>query len=137
MDREKRGPDNAVAVRVCALALERSGSHFRLEEGVAGAAHLASAASILDDRFLAAFPSAAEMLLQEYRDCRRSQCAQLLAGACARQGWVHLLSALEVPPLLSARIPCDQYRALLARAEAEGDARLAAHEEDDRAPRLC
>ncbi|MBI1934493.1 tetratricopeptide repeat protein [Candidatus Peregrinibacteria bacterium] len=167
MDRKTCGPDDAVAVRVCARALERSGSPARLEEGAPDAART------LDERFLAAFPSLEEDLVREYRDCSRSQCMQLLAGACVRQGWVHLLSAREVTPLdwrekvmrycaeelrvtgstdetiisrlpvqplidgpdaaiadlLSARIPCDRYRTLLARAEAEGHvARLAAYE---------
>lgn len=59
------------------------------------------------------------------------------AAACAVLGWMHLLSAQEVilrdhsdlPELLTQSIPCDQYRALLVRAEAEGDIeRLAAYE---------
>lgn len=59
------------------------------------------------------------------------------AAACVMLGWKHLLSAQEViardhsalPELLTQSIPCDQYRALLARAEADGNTvRLAAYE---------
>lgn len=135
-------PDG-VTEQVYLRTLERAGSplHIALKTRGLLRTHFPHVVFALDEIFLGAFPCMAEEVRGEYAHAERDDI--LFAAACVRQGWVHLLSVREVTTpkplidgpdsniahLLVTRIPCDQYRALLTRAEAEGNVtRIAAYE---------